>query len=142
MFIYIFIVIVVVVSMGVAKPRLRRGWVFYPTGLFIRDYLLMYKDGYPQEIWRRLKEKRDELGLITCSYNSFWCNYFRNLKALKMIEEVRREPSEHPGVKPRVYYRIKPGRENDPRWINVQDARWNIRRKLKEKRAMEEEKRK
>jgi len=103
-----------------------------PTGLFIRDYLLEHGEGYAQQIWRALKKGREDLGLHVGSYYSFWNNYFRNLRAMGMIVEVRKEPASKPGVKERIYYKITPGLENDPRWENIQDARWKIKEKIKE----------
>jgi hypothetical protein len=105
---------------------MNQGWrspFIYPTSLFIRDYLLEHKEAYAQQIWRALREQRKKLNIYYGSYNSFWVNYFRNLIALGLIEEVRRETSAR-GLKKRKYFRIKPGYEDDPRWINIQKARY------------------
>jgi hypothetical protein len=54
-----------------------RGWLYYPTGLFIRDYLLEHGEAYLQEIWRALKEKRKSLGIAYGTVRSFHLNYLR-----------------------------------------------------------------
>lgn len=107
-------------------PRGRASPFAVPTGLFIRDYLLAHGEAYAQEIWRALKEKRREMGLKVCSYNTFWVNYIRNLKALGLITEVRRGKAP-PGLKRKVYFMITPGREDDPAWLNPQDARYKVK---------------
>jgi len=102
-----------------------RGWASpfsVPTGLFIRDYLLKHGEGYAQEIWRALKKERAKLGLSVSSYNTFYNNYIRILRKLGLITEVRREPSSRPYLKQRVYFKITPGCENDPRWRAPQAA--------------------
>lgn len=111
-------------------PRLHgwaRPWV-YPTGLFIRDYLLKHGEAYAQEIWRALKVARKSVGLSACTYQSFRTNYIYVLKKLGLIEPVRTERVRK-GWFRRVYYRIVPGRENDPRWGCPQGA-LDPRRKL------------
>jgi len=115
--------------MAEGAPRLR-GWSLpwiYPTGLFIRDYLLKHKTAYPQEIWKALKAARksvsEELGESTSRYENFWRNYIYVLKKLGLIEPVRRVANpKQPMWFPRTYYRIVPGRENDPRWVHPQIA--------------------
>jgi len=102
-----------------------RGWgspFAVPTGVFIRDYLLEHKEAYCQEIWRALKKERQKFGLKVCTYHSFYNNYIRILKKLGLITEVRRETGTRPELKQRVYYKITPGRENDPRWVAPQAA--------------------
>lgn len=105
-------------------PRLR-GWVFpwtYPTGLFIREYLLKHGRAYPQEIWRALKRARSELGLHTCSYENFWRNYIYVLKKLGLIRPVRSIGSLNPAWFSRVLYEIVPGMENHEAWAHPQIA--------------------
>lgn len=106
-------------------PRLR-GWAapwIYPTGLFIRDYLLKKREAYPQQIWRELKKARATMGVSTTSYSCFCKNYIYVLKKLGLIEPVRREPNpRNPKWWHRTYYRIVPGRERDPRWAHPQIA--------------------
>lgn len=104
-------------------PRLK-GWALpwiYPTGLFIRDYLKEHGVGYSQEMWRQLKVARATQGLTTGSYDNFRSNYIWVLKKLGLIEEVRQE-TVRPEWFRRRYYRIAPGRENDPRWAHPQIA--------------------
>jgi len=117
------------------KKAVKRGRVspfILSTSLFIRDYLLERGEGYPQEIWRCLKKKKKEKGLYFGSYQSFWINYFRNLLKLGLVEEVRREPSKRSKLKERIYFRIKPGFEKDPRWINPQNAVWGTKKLYKD----------
>jgi hypothetical protein len=98
-----------------------RGWLHYPTGLFIRDYLLEHGEAYPQEIWRALKEKRKRLGVAYGSVRSFHLNYIYVLKKLGLIEPVRHEKV-NPKWFARTYYRIVPGMENSPLWSAPQIA--------------------
>jgi hypothetical protein len=105
-------------------PRLK-GWALpwiYPTGLFIRDYLKKHGVGYSQEIWRELKKVREKAGLNASSYESFRKNYMWTLKRLGLIEEVKREPAARKEWFQRIYYRIVPGKEADPRWSKPQIA--------------------
>jgi DNA-binding PadR family transcriptional regulator len=109
------------------------GWrvpFVFPTGTFIRDYLMEHKTASAYEMWKALKAARATYGLtykkepiIVCRYESFLRNYIYVLKKLGLIQLVRKEPSERAGAKlPRHYYRITPGRENDPRWRHPQIA--------------------
>lgn len=105
-------------------PRLK-GWslpYIYPTGLFIRDYLLKHKTAYPQEIWRALKKKRSELKIYTCTYESFWRNYIYVLRKLGLIRRVRKVKPTKAEWFPKTLYMITPGMENDPRWSHPQIA--------------------
>ncbi|MEM2613237.1 MAG: hypothetical protein QXO15_03300 [Nitrososphaerota archaeon] len=105
-------------------PRLR-GWSapwIYPTGLFIRDYLLEHKRAYPQEIWRALKKVRSEFGLHTCSYENFWRNYIYVLRKLGLIRPVGVIRPSHPKWFPRVLYEIVPGMEDHEAWAHPQIA--------------------
>jgi hypothetical protein len=117
-----------------------RGWLHYPTGLFIREYLLEHGEAYPQEIWRALKEKRKSLGVAYGSVRSFHLNYIYVLKKLGLIEPVRRERV-NPKWFSRTYYRIVPGMENSPLWSAPQIAldprrgKPSIRRKYAKERA-------
>jgi len=110
-----------------------RGWALpwiHPTGLFIRDYLKEHKVAYVYEMWNALREARLAAGLVdaegrtrVCTYDNFMRNYIYLLKKLGLIELVRKAPSKRAGAElPRYYYRIVPGRENDPRWAHPQIA--------------------
>jgi hypothetical protein len=116
------------------------GWrvpFVYPTGTFIRDYLKEHKTASAYEMWKALKAARATYGLtykkepiIVCRYESFLRNYIYVLKKLGLIQLVRKEPSDRAGAKlPRHYYRITPGREDDPRWRHPQIA-YDARRGL------------
>ncbi|MFQ6077029.1 MAG: hypothetical protein ACE5Z5_13025, partial [Candidatus Bathyarchaeia archaeon] len=67
----------------------RRAWEI-PTGIFIRDWLLAYREGYAYEIWKALKKERKEMGIIAPTYRAFW-NVWRILKKLGLIRLVRVE---------------------------------------------------
>lgn len=117
-----------------------RGWLVFPTGLFIRDYLVKHREGYPQQMWRALKSARTEREIICGTYQSFRMNYIYVLKKLGLIRPVRRERI-HPKWFPRTYYSIVPGKEDDPRWAHPQIAldprrgKPSIRRKYAKARA-------
>jgi hypothetical protein len=49
----------------------RRVWEI-PTGLFIRDFLIVNREGYAYEIWKALCRERKERGIIAPTYRSFW----------------------------------------------------------------------
>jgi len=98
----------------------RAPWI-YPTGRFIRDWLLEHKEGYAYEIWRDLKEKRKEMGLHYPTYRSFW-NYIRILRELGLIRVVRVERPLPQARWHRRYLSIVPGREDDPAWDAPQKA--------------------
>lgn len=108
----------------------KRGWAspfVYPTGLFIREYLLKHGEGYAQEMWRELKRLRGNL--YTGSYDSFKRNYIYILKKLGLIEETRREEvPNHPEWHERRYYKIVSGKEKmTDNWINPQKE-WKMKR--------------
>jgi hypothetical protein len=117
-----------------------RGWLVFPTGLFIRDYLVEQRAAYPQQMWRALKSVRAEREVICGTYQSFRVNYIYVLKKLGLIRPVRRERI-HPKWFPRTYYSIVPGMEEDPRWVHPQIAldprrgKPSIRRKYAKARA-------
>lgn len=100
----------------------KRGWAILKkitTGIFIRDFLIEHKEGYPMEIWRALKEVRGSIKV--CSYSSFR-NYIWVLKQLGLIEKVRTEPASNPAFHDRVYYRITPGEEKSEKWAHPQKS--------------------
>jgi len=120
------------------KIRLH-GWAapwIYPTGRFIRDFLVKHGEGYAQEIWRKLKEARASEGLSCCSLQSFRTNYIYVLKRLGLIESVRTERVRAEWHS-RVYYQIVPGKEKALEWNAPQKA-FDPRRGLGAKRYKRE----
>jgi len=108
------------------KQRIFKGWrspFVYPTGLFIRDYLLERGEAYPYEIYQALKEKREELGIYVGSPLNFY-KYIYILKSLGLIEETGRvEKSVKASKFWKKYYRIVPGKEAlTDEWRNPQKA--------------------
>jgi len=101
--------------------RVKRGWLM-PTGIFIRDYLIVHRRGYSQQIWRALKAERAKAGIYYGTYQSFRVNYIYVLKKLGLIRPVRKEKAKNPKWFDRTYYEIVPGREKDPRWAHPQIA--------------------
>ena len=84
------------------------------TGLSIREYLLTLGEGYPYGFYRCFKKVKPSV-----SYESVR-RYFYILKKLGLIEHVGARPSSR-GYE-RHYYRIVPGREDDPLWFHPQEA--------------------
>jgi len=90
------------------------------TGLAIREYLMHVGEGYANEFYRCFKKIKKKV-----SYQSV-VRYFWILEKLGLIELVRFEIR---GSKfPVKYYRIVPGKENDPRWLHPQSALYPITR--------------
>lgn len=83
------------------------------TGLAIREFLLAVGEGYPYWFYRCFKKVKP-----TTSYQSV-ARYFYILRKLGLIEFVREEPSN--SRFPRKYFRIVPGREDDPAWLHPQE---------------------
>jgi len=84
-----------------------------PTAEAIKEYLLTMGQGNPYgfyKIWRQLKK--------ATSYKAV-CSMFWVLKEIGLIESVRYEPSKFSGFK-KHYYRVAPGRAEDPAWQNPQ----------------------
>lgn len=96
----------------------RRAWEI-PTGTFIRDFLLAYREGYAYEVWKELKRERKESGIIAPTYRAFW-NVWLILKKLGLIRLVRVERGF--GRWYRRYFTIVPGMEDHPAWHHPQVA--------------------
>jgi DNA-binding PadR family transcriptional regulator len=119
----------------------RMPWLI-PTGLFIRDFLMAYKEAYAYEVWRALRETRKSAGLTWPEYRSFW-NQWRILEKLGLIRLVRVERGL--GRYYRRYYSITPGFEDHPAWRHPQIAynpiTWLGRRKYRRVREIAERER-
>ena len=121
------------------EARSARGWVPWtiPTGVFIRDFMMKKGETYPFEVYRELKRARllvsARLGRTEPpklpSPISFY-RYWWAIEKLGLVERTGRvEESPRRGTDTtlpsklwRVYYRIRPGMESDPRWSNPQGA--------------------
>jgi len=76
----------------------------FRTGLFVRDYLKKNGPCCVHELYRAVRDKKEELGLETGSYDSFR-QYFWRLKELNLVEFVKEE--EHDGFgEPKRYYDV------------------------------------
>jgi len=85
--------------------KVRRGWAspfIYPTALFIRDYLKEHSEASPYEVWKALKEKRDE------------------------VMTVYHDGKERPHHMWRKYYKLV--KYDDRRWVDPQRALYPSKR--------------
>jgi len=98
----------------------RKVWLL-PTGTFIRDFLLAYKEAYAYEVWKALKKERRERELIAPTYRSFW-NTWSILRKLELIRLVRVEQPLPKAKWYRRYFTIVPGMEDHPAWYHPQVA--------------------
>jgi len=92
----------------------------YSAVLAIRRMLVERGEVSPWDAWLEL---RAEAGLAYMTVT----RYFHVLRTIGLIEEARREPNSKLSPIPKVYYRIKPGKEDDPCWFNP----WTCYRALK-----------
>lgn len=97
----------------------------HPTGIFVRDFLLSYKEAYCYEVWKALKRAREEKGLIAPTHRSFW-NTWSILRKLELIRLVRVERPLPQAKWYRRYFQIVPGMEDDPAWIHPQVAMYPL----------------
>ncbi len=84
------------------------------TGMAIREFLLKVGEAYPYWFYRCFKKVKP-----STSYQSV-ARYFYILRRLGLIEPTRVEPSR--SRFPRHYFRIVPGREDDPAWFHPQEV--------------------
>ena len=88
-------------------------------GLFVRDHLLSKGEDYLENIYREYCREVQRHGYECGTYESFR-KFFYFLKALGLVEVVRREPVGDRDIYWRTYYRVKPGMEDHPAWRNPQ----------------------
>ena len=101
--------------------RFRAGVHAISTSIFIREYLKTYKEDYPYNIWRRLKEFKKTAGK-KCGSPVNFNNTIWNLSKLGLIKQTGRvEPADYPG-KERHYYALVGSKINDPAWNNPRKA--------------------
>jgi len=89
------------------------------TSLFVRDFLLSYKESYPYQIWKNLKTAKK--GLHCCSYQSFM-NLWGRLEKLDLVIFVREEKGLNPTFKNRKIYTLNPQNINSNFWKNTAKA--------------------
>jgi len=115
--------------------KVRRGWAspfIYPTALFIRDYLKEHSEASPYEVWKALKEKRDEVMVHTGEPRTiYW--YFYVLERLGLVEKTGRiektvyhDGKERPHHMWRKYYKLV--KYDDRRWVDPQRALYPSKR--------------
>jgi len=88
------------------------------TGTWIRDHLLEVREDYPYSMWKKFRDFKAAFGFRAGSYANFR-RYIYFLKRLGLIEPVR---GEYVKGRLRIYYRVVPGTEPDPRWGIAQIA--------------------
>jgi hypothetical protein len=88
-------------------------FVFYTTGMAIKQYLMDMGEGSPYDFYKCFKKVRPTLSYKNVVY------YFYLLHRAGLIERVRTEPSSKGGFD-KTIYRIVPGKEDDPGWFHPQ----------------------
>ena len=112
--------------------NIMKGEVFgYPnkrimTSIFIRDHLNEVGEDFPNSINRELHKVKYMLGHKKTNILNMY-RYVFALKQLGMIYLKRIEKMHPPKgcIKERHYYAIVPGKEDDPRWFEVQHSLWS-----------------
>jgi len=89
------------------------------TGLWIRDHLNEVKEDFIQHMSTAYRKQMKQSKKVVSSYHQF-CKMIYVLESISLIELVREEKSSKDWLKPRKYYRIKPGREKSLKWQNPQ----------------------
>ncbi len=89
------------------------------TGLWIRDHLSEVGEDYIQHMSTAYRKELKQSKKVVSSYHQF-CKLIYVLKSIGLIEFVREEPANKRWLKPRKYYRIKPGKEESVKWNNPQ----------------------
>lgn len=90
------------------------------TGIYIKQYLLENGEAYPYEIWKRLKQQREEEGMKSPTYESFYTNYIWKADQLGLIRKTQEEESK--GKFDRQYYEMSPGEEESACWFHIQQC--------------------
>ena len=107
-----------------------RGWSTVGTAELIRDYLLE-RPASTKEVCDYVRGVVEGMGYVPPTYPSI-CRMMWLLRKLGLIEAVRVEAPERGGYIPKKIYRIVPGKENAPEWLDPQTAYYNPE-KFKEK---------
>ena len=89
------------------------------TGIWIRDHLIKVGEDYIQHMSTLYRREMKQSKKVVSSYYQF-CKMIYILDSIGLIEFVREEKSSKDWLKPRKYYRIKPGMEKSLKWLNPQ----------------------
>ena len=89
------------------------------TGLWIRDHLSNVGEDYIQHMSTLYRREMKKTKNVVSSYHQF-CKLIYVLESLGLVEFTREEESGKDWLKPRKYYRIKPGTEKSVKWQNPQ----------------------
>ena len=89
------------------------------AGLWIRDHLAEVKEDFIQSMSTAYRKEMRQSKKVVGSYHQF-CKMIYVLESLGLIEFVREEEASRDWLKPRKYYRIKPGKEKSVKWQNPQ----------------------
>lgn len=89
------------------------------TGVWIRDHLNDIGEDYIQHMSTLYRKDMKQSKKTVSSYHQF-CKMIYVLDSIGLIEFVREEKSSIDWLKPRKYYRIKPGAEKSLKWHNPQ----------------------
>jgi len=118
------------------RPAVTRWGVFVSTSLWIKEHLLEVGADYTYNMWVQFKDYLERRGICppypAPSYQSF-ARYIWIMKKIGLIEPVGKERSK--SGKPRVYYRIVPGKEKlEEPWANPQAYLYGEKVKLGKRR--------
>ena len=89
------------------------------TGIWIRDHLIKVGEDYITHMSTGYRKEMKQSKKVVSSYHQF-CKMIYVLERIGLIEFVREEKSSKDWLKPRKYFRIKPGMEKSLKWRNPQ----------------------
>ncbi len=89
------------------------------AGVWVRDHLMEMGEDYIQHMSTTYRTKLKQSKKVVSSYHQF-CKMIYVLESIGLIEFVRKEPASKSWLKPKKYYRIKPGKEESIKWNNPQ----------------------
>jgi hypothetical protein len=93
---------------GKKVSRVWRTYIPFPTGIFIRDYLLKHGRAYIYEVWDSFRRTLKEMGYESWgSYDSFR-KYFNYLQRLNLIRPVGEGRASRPWLARRRYFELVP----------------------------------
>jgi hypothetical protein len=82
---------------------------------WIRGYLLEVGEDYGYRTWKKYRDFQLRAGLKPVTYRAF-LTYFWLLQQMGLLERTREEPGARTPHLPRIYYRVVPGKRDDPLW--------------------------
>jgi len=89
------------------------------TGIWIRNHLSKVGEDYIQHMSTLYRKEMRKNKNCVSSYHAF-CKLFFILEHINLIEPLHMEESSKSWLKPRKYYRIVKGKENNIEWNNPQ----------------------